>query len=157
MAIKKNESIEVTVESDGEQHDRDIRRAPFEEDDFNFSFTDSTCPINEAIAQVREPGFDYIAAYKDPRRINALLAKKWVFVDPSILKNRPTFNIDERTKDMITIGDTILMKRDSRYSEREEQHQVEKNRSMMASSLSGFKRSKDPITQITNIDNPFSN
>ena len=83
--------------------------AVYPEDDFDFHFTDSTCPINEAVSQVREPGYDYLCAYNDSRRINTLLAKKWVFVDPSILKNRPSFNIDERTKDMITIGDTILM------------------------------------------------
>lgn len=136
---------------------RDIRKADFEDDDFDISFTDSTCPINAIVSQVREPGFDYILALNDPRRINSLLGKRWVFVDPTLQSSRPTFNIEEKLKDVITVGDTILMKRDSRYGAKEELRGIEKNRSVMASSLSGFKRSSSPITQITSLENPFGN
>jgi hypothetical protein len=106
--------------------DRDIREHEWSKDDFDLSYTDSTCPFSAIIKEVQEPGMSYYFALNTSNRIDRLLARKWNVVDPSRLSNRQTFTLNRKSpelRDCITTGDTILLERDARYSKVEdEQH-----------------------------------
>lgn len=135
--------------------DRDIREHEWDKDDFDLGFTDSTCPFDIILDEVRIPGMDYLFALNHGPRLDRLIARKWQIVEPSRLANRQTFTMEKRdpeARQCITTGDTVLMERDIRYSEREDEHLHKKNIEVMRTAM-------DPIKKTTVHDylTPFRN
>ena len=103
--------------------DRDIREHELSDSDFDLQFTDSTCPFDAIIREIKQDGEEYYFALNSPDRIDRLLTKKWYIVSPDRLQNKRTYRADKREeRDCITTGDTILLARDIRYGEKERQH-----------------------------------
>lgn len=154
-------SREITVSDDHEDEDeRDIRQADFDDFKDNINFTNSDCPITFAVSQIRKPGNDYLAANAMPQRINELLSKGWDLEDNSHIRNRRTYNINERNKDLIEVVDTLIMSRASHYREREKAAKEIESTNKLASAYSRFKKyggneNMGDQARITNITNPF--
>lgn len=135
--------------------DRDIRDHEWDNNDFDLGFTDSTCPFKSIISEIEEPGKGYTFALNHGPRIDRLIARKWNIVDPSRLANRQTFTMEKRdpeARQCITTGDTVLLERDIRYSEKEDGHLHKKNIDVMRTAM-------DPIKKTTVHDylTPFRN
>ena len=131
--------------------DRDIREHDLENNDFDLNFTDSTCPFQAIIDEIKQPGEEYYFALNAPERINRLLAKKWYVVSPERLKNKRTYRKDLREEsDSITTGDTIVLARDERYGIKEKQYYEKKAEKVMIDTLQKVQ------TDIYNPVMPFS-
>jgi hypothetical protein len=133
--------------------DRDIREHDWSADDFDLSFTDSTCPFSAIVEEVRTPDMEYMFALNNPERIDRLMVKKWVPVDPSRLANKQTFTQARKNaaiRDCITTGDTLLLERHIRYGNREREFLQQKNNVVMNNTVSGLVQ-----TDIRQILSPF--
>ena len=131
--------------------DRDIREHDLEHNDFDLTFTDSTCPFKALIDEIKQPGEEYYFAFNSPERINRLLAKKWYIVSPDRLKNKRTYRGDLRSEnDCITTGDTIVLARDERYGIKEQEYYQNKAIRVMRDTLQKVQ------TDIYNPVMPFS-
>lgn len=116
--------------------DRDIREHEIEKDDFDLNFTDSSCPFQALVDEIKQPGEQYYFALNSPERINRLLAKKWYVVSPERLKNKRTYRKDLRDEsDCITTGDTIMLARDERYGIKEQEYYNQKSENIMLDTL----------------------
>jgi hypothetical protein len=116
--------------------DRDIREHKLNDHNFDLSFTDSTCPFEAMIDEIKQPGEEYYFALNASERINRLLAKGWYIVSPDRLKNKRAYRKDLREEaDSITTGDTILLARDERYGIKEREHYEKKAVTIMKDTL----------------------
>lgn len=148
MAVKYVED----KKSDFKSIDRDIREHEWAESDFDLAFTDSTCPFEAILSEIREVGMDYYFALNSPERIDRLLIKKWRLVSNDRLRNKRTFSLSFRKEvsDYITTGDVILLEREKKYGDYENRVQEERNIQMMQSTLNNVD------TDAVNPYSPFS-
>ena len=96
---------------------------------------------------------DYLFALNSHQRLNRLYARKWTVVDPSRLSNQPTFSLEKRDSDLrqgITTGDTLILERDSRYSQKEQERLNKTNKDVMQTAISNLNQ-----TDVPDLESPF--
>jgi hypothetical protein len=132
---------------------RDIRKHEWDDLDYDVSFTDSTSPFDEIVAEIREPGMEYYFALNAPERLDRLYIRHWRMVDPDRLTNKRNFTTNSKKsedRDSITTGDTILLERPARFGDKEKDYLYNKNIQVVRDGLKPMK------TDIYNVANPFA-
>ena len=131
---------------------RDIRKHDWDDVDYEVSFTDSTSPFDEIVAEIREPEMEYYFALNAPERLDRLLIRHWRIVDPDRLSNRRNLTANSRKSEDrqgITTGDTIVLERPIRFGDKEKDYLYNKNIQVVRDGL------KPMQTDVYNVANPF--
>ncbi len=150
MATKFKDEKKVEFKS----VDRDIRYHEWEDANFDIQFNDTTCPFTEVLDQIKEPGYDYAAAYCSDENIAKYARKGWFVVDPALCTNKKLIavkDIGRSNLECISVGDTIIMARRSEIGRKEEVYKRDKYRNEMLATI----KQLGPESSTINPNNPF--
>lgn len=132
---------------------RDIRAPEWDKDDFGVFYTDSTCPFTKVLDQIKQPHMSYYFALNHEPRLDEMLNAGWNAVDPSRIANRVTFNTKKRDPDerqCIRVNDTVVLERDERYTQRENEIMNHTNANKVRNAISAC-----DTTTVNSLTNPF--
>ena len=148
--MKKSTSLD-NANSDFRSIDRDIREHEWAKDNYNVSFTDSTNPISVILSQFNDPELEYAFVLDNPSRIVMKKLEGYEIVDPGLMGDKREIFMHGDTKDRISTGDLILMRRPKSYRVR-----INNEIRMKTKNITQGVLQQSSGHRINNIESPFS-